>query len=493
MSRLVNNSIVSDSGSANSGVVGIYIEAHAYVRYFTLGAYNSATNSQTIRIAADYLHVWGPTTTGRSSSSFAKFWINVASPTGTNTGLNVETRTSGNPTYNESPADVYTYTFPGRITTVAAFVSVATFASGNNLTVVRNVYTGNMTIYNSSADFNFIDASPNLSKIIRLPPITSAVTGKLYFYKITGTLTRNAYILTDDGSLIKDHNIAGVVITNNHGCLTLVSNGTEWYIANYYPSSLQNSLPTTSTDVSNANKIANSTINNINIFNTDANANRRDGAANMVRLPALNGTPGICIVVYCGTIDGRTGGNVLLFTSTEAAAGTERKIDGPSSSYNNTSQKPYIVANETHKNTGIVFITNGTYWYIAGWFNGSNWQTSANPANSGGVTNVQLSPLLNNYSYFITTTNGGNRYYILPQDNPSLNPPALLIVKARSDATSMEFNSIQAGSGANVVINKDTKNMYFNTTKTNICVWFVRELLSGVIRYYPIISYTPFS
>jgi len=489
MSKLVNTNIVSIDSS--SGGTAYDTQITVRLSYFVLGAYNSGTNSQAITFVTDASRSYGAFSAGRGGSSFVKFWVNVANPTGTSVGIDNETQTSGNPTYNQGSSGTYTYTFPGSITRVAMFISG--FTRTDTGYAVANAYSANMMIYNSSADFNFIDASPNFSKIIRLPPITSAVTGKLYFYKITGTLTRNAYILTGDGSLIKDHNIAGVVITNNHGCLTLVSNGTEWYIANYYPSSLQNSLPTTSTDVSNANKIANSTINNINIFNTDANANRRDGAANMVRLPALNGTPGICIVVYCGTIDGRTGGNVLLFTSTEAAAGTEQKIDGPSSSYNNTSQKPYIVANETHKNTGIVFITNGTYWYIAGWFNGSNWQTSANPANSGGVTNVQLSPLLNNYSYFITTTNGGNRYYILPQDNPSLNPPALLIVKARSDATSMEFNSTQAGSGANVVINKDTKNMYFNTTKTNICVWFVRELLSGVIRYYPIISYTPFS
>jgi hypothetical protein len=489
MSKLVNTNIISKDSS--SGGTAYDTQITVRLSYFVLGAYNSGTNSQAITFVTDASRSYGALSTGRGGSSFVKFWVNVANPTGISVGINDETQTSGNPTYNQGSSGTYTYTFPGSITRVAMFISGFTRTDTNY--TVANAYSGNMTIYNSTNDdFNFIDAIPTLSKIIRLPPITSAVTGKLYFYKITGTLNGNAYILTGDGSLIKDHNIAGVVITNNHGCLTLVSNGTEWYIANYYPSSLQHSLPTTSTAVSDPNKIADSTINNINIFNTDANTNRRSGD-NIMKLPPLNGTPGICIAVYCGSIDGRTSGNALLFTSTEAAAGTERKIDGPFSSYNNTSQKPYIVANETHKNTAIVFITNGIFWYIAGWFNGSNWQTSPNPANSGGVTNVQLSPLLNNYSYFITTTNGGNRYYILPQDNPSLKPPALLIVKARSDATSMEFNSTQAGSGANVVINKDTKNMYFIATKTNICVWFVRELLSGVIRYYPIISYTPFS
>jgi hypothetical protein len=259
MSRLVNTDITTQS--ASSGGTAYDTQITVRLSYFVLGAYNSGTNSQAITFVTSVSRSYGGLSTGAGGSSFVKFWVNVANPTGISVGINDETQTSGNPTYNQGSEGTYTYTFPGSITRVAMFISGFTRTDTNS--TVANAYSGNMTIYNSTADFNFIDASSTLSKIIRLPPITFADMGKLYFYKITGTLTRNAYILTGDGSLINDHNIAGVVITNTHGCLILISNGTNWYIANYYPSSLQLSLPTTSSSVSIANRIANSTINKV--------------------------------------------------------------------------------------------------------------------------------------------------------------------------------------------------------------------------------------
>ena len=499
MAQLSSTNIISDTGGSSASA-GIDVGVGAYAQYFTLGSYNSASNTQSITFVTAEYHNWGSITVDRSQTSFVKFWVNVPSPTGTNVAVNTESQTSGNPTYTQGVTGTYTYTYSGRINRVGMYVSAGTFGSG--LSAVVNVYSGSMSIVSSStADFNFIDATPNISKIIELPPITPETAGRLYFYKVTGELTRNSYLLTTDGTVFADYNQPGVVINNSRGCATVFHNGSNWYVANYYPSHVQNFLSTTGTSSFSTNKSGTALINNINIFTTDSSNERRSGD-NRLELPILNGTPGICIVAYVGLIDARTGGNALVFTSLNGA-GSERKIDGPTSTYNNTSNKPYIVANEGHKNTGAVFITDGNYWYIVGWFNGSNWATSTNIgliSGSSDVSNNLLSQDIGNQHAIdvIGTTTGGNKLFVLPQNSVSAIP-YVFMVKARSNANSMNINTLPySNPSGTTVIHKDTKNMYFNENQRNICLWFVREatVVSGsppvtTIRYYPVISYTP--
>jgi len=468
MAQLSTSVVGGNNGEAGSGI----LQTVCTVQFerFILGTYNSVSNTQTIQFVTSIQTSISGSWFNSSASGFVKFWVNVANPTGINITTGIETQTSGNPTYTQSSAGTFNYTFSGRINSIAVFMRGIFLDLTTNTERQVNFYSGNMTFINSTSDFNFIDATPSTAKLIKLPPVTAESSGNLYFYKIKGLKGRNVYIYTYDDSVFADYNQSGIVLKDDYACATVFNDGIKWYIANYYPSQLQGVLPTSTTNSFAPDKITAASRDTINIFNTTGSAPRQSGD-NLCNLPEFRGDTAMCIVVYSGNVN-RGGGNALLFSHS-------RNIDN-NPNYNRTT-RPYIYANETSKSNGVVFIGDGTTWYIAGWFFGSNWETSTSTYT--GYTNTSLGSLDSHTIRTISGTGAGT-VYILPQDVPS-ETPHVLIVKARSDAQMMRFN---AGSA---FISDNLRGINYNITQSNICIWFVRQLIGGVVKYYPIIGYTP--
>jgi hypothetical protein len=449
---------------------------------FILGTYDPASNSQTIQIVTinqrtnNSLSPSSPFRDTYPTLGFVKCWVNVANPSGITTGFDVENVSSGNPTYTQSDVGTsFTRTFSGRINSLAVFVRGTTGTTSNQL----NLYSGNMTFVNSISDFNFIDATPSISKLIKLPPITAESSGKLYFYKIKGIRNRNVYIYTYDDSVFADYNESGILLKDNYACATLFNDGVKWYIANYYPSPAQSYLPagTTGSPLLSS-KVGTASTNTINIFNTNGSSNRQN-SNNLCMLPALNGNTAICTVIYAGNVN-RLTNNGLIFSHYDEDISDDRSIDN-NPAYNVGG--PCIIANETSKSNGIVFISDGTVWYIAGWFFGAYWGASTSDTSS--PTTISIGDL-NSHTIRVTTTSGSNIEYRLPQDTPS-ETPYFLIVKGNPTTSLMKFN-VHTGDR---FISENLKIIQMDGITPNICTWFVRQVTSGVTRYYPVISYTP--
>lgn len=442
---------------------------------FILGTYNPVSNTQTIQFVT-FSQLYVAPNWIDNSSGFVKFWVNVENPTGIGVANNAETQTSGNPTYTQSTIGTFNYTFSGRINSIAVFIR-GIIGGGSGLQ--SNLYSGNMMFVNSTSDFNFIDATPTIAKLIKLPPITLESSGKLYFYKIKGLKNRNVYIYTYDDSVFADYNESGIVLKDNYACATLFNDGTKWYVANYYPSPAQSYLPAGTTDSFLSSKVGAASSNTINIFNTNGSSIRQNND-NLCSLPALNGNTAICTVVYAGSVD-RLSNNGLIFDHYDEAIGSSRSIDN-NPNYDNIG--PCIIANESRKSNGIVFISDGTTWYIAGWFFGAYWAASTDHSSiSYDTTSIGD---LNSHSIRVSTGSGSNTQYRLPQDTPT-ETPYFLIVKGNPTTSRMVFN---AHTGDRF-ISDNLKVIQMDGITSNICTWFVRQVISGVTRYYPVISYTP--
>jgi hypothetical protein len=465
-----SSSIVGGTSTSFSGV-----QITARFDRFLLGTYSSATNSQAIQFVT-FSQVYIVPNWINNSSGFVKFWVNVENPSGIGVANNAETRTSGNPTYSESTIGTFNYTFSGRINSIAVFIR-GILPGGSGVQV--NFYSGNMRFVDSTNDFNFIDATPSIAKLIKLPPITLESSGKLYFYKIKGFRNRNVYIYTYDDSVFADYNESGILLKDSYACATLFNDGVKWYIANYYPSPAQSYLPAVTADLFLSSKVGTASSNTINIFNTNGSSDRQN-SNNLCMLPALNGNTAICTVVYAGSVD-RLSNNGLIFSHYDEAIGSSRSIDN-NPGYN--SGRPCIIANESRKSNGIVFISDGTTWYIAGWFFGAYWGVSTDHSSISYDT-ISIGDL-NSHSIRVSTGSGSNTQYRLPQDTPN-ETPYFLIVKGNPTTSRMVFN---AHTGDRF-ISDNLKVIQMDGITSNICTWFVRQVISGVTRYYPVISYTP--
>ena len=376
---------------------------------------------------------------------------------------------------------------------ISVDLSATTNTAGGAGAVTVN-HPNEWKLNNCNTDVDFVFVTTVVRNILLLPDVNEYPAGKLLFIKDLYS-DANVYDITvvaSNNSIIADTaNNAYFVMNQPSACLTLFNNGIHWSVANYYPSYLQANLPASTTTVDPGYKRANATANCINIFSTNTAASigeLRKSGSNAVDLPALDGTttpPQMCIVVYSGdTTASRNGSNALIFYSNYEIDGGV----GSSPPYTSTS-RPYIVCNDNTKNTGVVFISDGLTWYIAGWFNGSNWAPSPSITAPNSGVNVSLGTI-NSNTMDVLSTNGGGNYYVLPQN--SITDPYVFAVKAQRGATAMVFETMPfAGSSGTIVINNNIKSMYFNQAQTNVCVWFVRAMSGSTMIYYPIISYTP--
>ena len=390
-----------------------------------------------------------------------------------------------------TPTDVITFPFTLRITT---------YVTNNRGTIPTSVsasidQTLIVNLYNGNADFVFVDTS-TYTKVLLINDLQYIKnTNKLIYIKDAFANAQNnkIYVCVPDPTTIDGN--SSFNINTRFGCLTLYSDGINWFISNYYPSQNQSYLGDTS-DTATGFKLANAKINAINVFLTDTpssgdnsgNASRKNGT-NIVNLPTLNGTPSICIVVYGGDSSAdRQFYNKLAFNY--ASTNIDR--------YYNTGNKPYIVSDtgssQPSKNSGIVFISDGTYWYIAGWFNGAYWAVDNG---GGGYFSLESSSSAKQIDNIVSKETGGgglNRYYTLPTPAIS-NPGYFRIIKSVgrqfSGSNGITFSTYSNGGSPTNYINNSCTRIYYQNSQTNSCLWMVGVNTNGLIRWYPIIGYAP--
>lgn len=455
-------------------------------RSFTLGSYSGGIQSVTINTELAVNAQGGSSGGEESQNRSVNIWLN---------GVQVAT--------NADAFGTTTYTCSGRLSTIRMSLYAegrSNIASGPTKTpwaaASFSDYTITLQDINVGTDFIFV--TPVGGKFVQLPPVASNV-GKLYYFKLISAIAssdlgnnqfanQSIWVNTYNGdSQIVDVSAPAIYIDQNFGCLTLVSDGTRWYVANYYPSYRQGALPTADPTGITGNNNGNAVMNAINNFSTDG-VTGRGSTNNAVTLPSLSGTPGICVVIYSGNSSASRGaGNVLICRHLVV-----NQIDR-NPSYTATNQ-PYILCNESTKNTGVVFISDGTYWYIAGWFDGNNWVDNTSSSSNGGFWSMGSA----NYSVDIVSTTIHpttplNVYFTLPTSIID-NPGYFHIVKIPTSVETgnkVRFNTYMNGQTNTNFINDQQQEIYYQQKQTNSCLWIVGIKVGTIMRYYPIIGYTP--
>lgn len=480
MTSVSNGEIRAAIAYSNSG--GSITQVIVRWRSFTLGTYSGGIQPVTINSELNVNPQGASDGGAESRNRSVNIWLN-----GTQVATNADAFGSN------------IYNCIGRLTTIRVVLSAegrSNVASGPDKTGFALSffdYTINLTDINPSSDFIFIN--PSGGKFVHLPPVSSN-PGKLYYFKLKSAIPGNfignnvggngeqyqgqsIWINTYNGdSEIMDVTSRAIYINQNYACLTLFSNGTNWYIANYYPSTNQPSLSTSTTNVTNPSKIANAVSNCINIFNSTGSP--RNTGDNLVYLPNAS-TPSMCIVAYVGDTGGggRQNGNALLFSHAN-------NID-ENTGYN-SSNFPYISTDASNdKSCGCVFISNGTYWYIVGRFYGEQWSWNNAPSTDGGFWNT-LTPATNTINIIPINT---FKFYILPLTVIS-NPGYFIIYKLTGEQnSSVIFYTHEDETSVNNVINNNTTKLYYAQSKKNSCIWFIGVNDGTRMKYYPIIGYTP--
>jgi hypothetical protein len=200
----------------------------------------------------------------------------------------------------------------------------------------------NNTSYNKESIF--ITNTTDTNKMFILPD-SSTVEGSLYYFK---NLTSNyMYITTLTTQNIDESNYNIVKISDKYDASILANkDSTKWYICTFYNGNMQRRNKSPGVTAKNASA-------GVNIF--DAGTTAVDSGCILPDPTANSGK--MCIVVYSGQVSYNGG---LLFTS------SVNTIDNDFS--NNSDNKVYLYADNDYKSTGVIFVSNGTYWCIMGWY-----------------------------------------------------------------------------------------------------------------------------
>lgn len=352
--------------------------------------------------------------------------------------------------------------------------------SNNNVSATATFdISFNLTEVSLLNDFVFVDTTSTAhppKNILFLPQLPGSQTSnsKLLFIKdkSNNASVNNIIISPPIGTSIENIQTTPITLSANTSCLTLFNNGVGYFIANNYPSNNQQILPSNSSSsaVTNGYPMANS----INIFDTSTFGRV---STNRVSLPD-NREPAFCIVVYSGTAaaGARTPPNTLVFQ-----AAYNQTID------NVPSFNPALSVDSSNKSCGIVFISDGSGgWFIAGYYNSQGWDWSV--TTGGGNLITQSS----SYDIKLIDANVATRFYVLPFSPSS---PYLSIIKTQSllsGGQGIRYHSFLGGMSAFQYINDSSVAMFYTGNQTNNCVWFVAESTrGGVLRYHPILGYTP--
>jgi hypothetical protein len=326
----------------------------------------------------------------------------------------------------------------------------------SNITIIpenkgQNIF---IPLNNISGSFNVIKSLLNTSYQIFLSP----------YYNIA----------------LEDDSDRTIIKVDQYHCATLIGSTPSIYIANYY----SNNLPgETTTSVTDPNKIATAQINKVNVFNVNTNSARQSGD-NLCTLPTPT-SGALCIVAYAGNASGKGGGNALQFTISSGKIDTIWPKSG--------GEKPVILCDDSNKNTGMVFVSDGTNWYIVGWYKtvGARWDN----LNGTGLTTISATSY-NVFAYNPLQTVSASLDRALPAYNASIGNNSYLLILKNRDIGNNEGNSYFANttgstpntfneSGVNRVVNVDAGKRNYG------CTWFVSEVRSGesYIHWYPVVNY----
>lgn len=354
-------------------------------------------------------------------------------------------------------------------------VYARTWAGANSRTItVTTTLDQTYYLYEASNTLTTINSTSLLNIILPAASLSNSIM------RIIKALlsNNNKFITVYDEDLIDD-NQYNTIVLNQYECVTFICANNAWYIANYYT----NNIISTSTNVTNANKIANTSVSRVNVFSVNSNSNRQSGDNRAILPIEENGK--MCIVAYVGNASSKSAGNALSF-STSSGRGIDNK-------YNNTNNFPYIVTDSNVKSTGIVFVSDGTYWYIVGWYNttGQYWGTDLTPSSTLLTPTRYI-----NFNYLATSPLNTTARYVLPQYSSGIGTNSYFYILKNRNITGgfgIELYTNTHGSGINNVFN-ETQNVIQNnsTAKRSYgCVWMVSEVRSGEtkIHWYPVLNY----
>jgi hypothetical protein len=348
-----------------------------------------------------------------------------------------------------------------------------------------------ITYYLHHATSTLTVASTDTHKNIILPLSTSN-SGAIRFIK--NIRTNNDYYVfittfSDDSMEVSGAN--RLLYIWKYECATFMPAPNIWYLVNYYTNSIRNT--NVIVPVEPSGKIATASI-GVNIFNVDDISARQSGDNQVILPTAQSGQ--MCIVIYAGNSVRKSWGNALSFKSNNSLYGIDKR-------FNNTNDFPYIGTDEDgvdegkKKSTGIVFISDGTYWYIVGWYRAwcQGWE------NRSIVSSTQLTP--SSYINFNYTPNtlSSDTYYTLPQYNVNDAGKNYFYI----------FKSTNVSGGVGIVLSANppgidtnpptaTTNIFnegMNITYRGCCggkgyqyVWVISYVKPGEsrLRWYPILN-----
>ena len=413
---------------------------------------------------------------------------------------NVHVYINGTEVTNVAGEDLFNkttnFTYSGTLTSVRVIASAAGtvyIALGPSRTGEATASfddTFNITSINSATDFVFTDLTQTTTafggKFFMLPS-ASSYANRSMIIKNKNTVPSNdlgggqfrgqvVYLNTSNGDLINDFpSSLGLCMNDAYACLTLFSNGTAWYIANYYPSSNQPILPQASLPPTYST--ANANIDAINFFNTTT-AGRSTGT-NVLYLPDAN-VAGLCIVVYSGgsTSGERLGNNPLVMI-----AANNKTIDSLADS------KPFIYVDNSKRSCGAVFVSDGINWYVVGYYNSFGWDWDS--AVTGGNVQLTASSALD-IKLTSVNVNASNSLYSLPI-GPNL--PYLMLIKTQPGVSGIRYCTFMTGQPSLQFINETCVGIFYGGNQSNSCVWFVGHIEysppNPLVNYYPVLAYTP--
>lgn len=338
----------------------------------------------------------------------------------------------------------------------------------------------NLSVISASTDFVFVNTSSlPFNNILFLPALAESQTSnsKLLFIKDkTGNANVNNSItvVANEGVSIDNKN-APFTIVDNFACLTLFNNGIDYFIANYYPSSNnQPIMPNTGSTIVPTVYANNNTVNTF----VTSSSNGRNTGTNSIYLRNPGGAPGISIIIYFGSAEAgsRLSTNPLLIVPDGCV------ID-------NIGGGDFLLyVDDPLKSCGAVFITDGTNWYVAGYYNSTNWNWTTYvplPGSETSLTQTSATDII-----LKRPTGIMDPAFSTPQINSSI--PYLCIIKKQGIPLGSNTNyfSYAQGNPTSGNFNLNCNNINYSEPQNNTCLWLVGHQYNGGFSYDPVIGYS---
>lgn len=368
------------------------------------------------------------------------------------------------------------------------FVDNTTTEVTDGTNVITGVQSG-ITMYYPQQYDNFSTSTST----IRVPmninfvflPVTSGNSGKMFFIKNKGTAHPNypnpIHIIAPTGVMIDGQNTYKT--GNDISCLTLMCDGTKYLIVNEYPSYNQPIVSRNTTisysfpqDTTKTRKTA--ILNTINVFNVNDFPERYNLTfTNAVLLPNPT-TPAMCIIVYAGDaslLASRSSNHPLYLFANNS-------IDG-------IAGDPYIYTDGNYKSAGIVLITDGTRWYIAGWMLGSGWNWTDTPTKGTSKNIPAFNGFLNSQTVR-TQLLYAEAYSCLKIIKNTITSTTAKQYYSVADANDTSITNVYLNT-TNSLSTISSYSMFYSGNNRNSCIWFACHVSGGNTYYYPVIGYTP--